>query len=62
MKIILYILGILIILSGIIWVLQGTNILPGSYMTGNPQWTINGVIAIVIGGVTIYFARRRNET
>ena len=59
MKIILYILGILIILSGIIWVLQGTNILPGSYMTGNPQWTINGVIAIVIGGVTIYFARSR---
>ena len=62
MKIILYILGVLIILSGIVWVLQGTNILPGSYMIGNPQWTINGVIAIVIGGVTIYFARRRNET
>lgn len=62
MKTILYILGTLIILSGIVWVLQGTNILPGSYMTGNPQWTINGVIAIVIGGVTIYFARRRNET
>ena len=59
MKTILYILGTLIILSGIVWVLQGTNILPGSYMTGNPQWTINGIIAIVIGGVTIYFARRR---
>ena len=59
MKKVLYILGNLIILSGIVWVLQGTNILPGSYMTGNPQWTINGVIAIVIGGVTIYFARSR---
>ena len=59
MKKVLYILGNLIILSGIVWVLQGTNILPGSYMTGNPQWTINGVIAIVIGGVTIFFARRR---
>jgi len=59
MKIILYILGVLVVLSGIVWVLQGTNILPGSFMTGNPQWTINGAFAILIGGALIYFARSR---
>ena len=59
MKTILYILGVLIILSGGVWVLQGTNILPGSYMTGDPQWTINGAIAILVGVVMIYFVRRR---
>jgi len=59
MKTTLYIFGILIILSGGVWVLQGTNILPGSYMTGDPQWTINGVIAIVIGTGLILLGRRR---
>lgn len=59
MKITLYILGVLIILSGGVWVLQGTNILPGSYMTGDPKWTINGVIATGVGAFLIYLARRR---
>jgi len=59
MKITLYIIGGLVVLSGAIWVLQGTNILPGSYMTGNPQWTINGAIAIVIGVGVIIFGRTR---
>jgi hypothetical protein len=58
LKIILYILGGLLILSGGIWVLQGINILPGSFMSGNPQWTINGTISIVIGFGLILWARR----
>jgi hypothetical protein len=58
LKIILHILGGLLILSGGIWVLQGINILPGSFMSGNPQWTINGTISIVIGFGLILWARR----
>ena len=59
MKISLYIIGALLILSGGIWFLQGINILPGSFMTGQIQWAINGVIAIVIGSFSIYLAKRR---
>ncbi|HAV78568.1 MAG TPA: hypothetical protein DCX53_14565 [Anaerolineae bacterium] len=59
MKTTLNIIGGLLILSGGVWVLQGTNILPGSYMTGNPQWTINGVIAIAVGIGLIFFGRNR---
>ena len=59
MKIALYILGGLVVLSGVIWILQGTNILPGSFMSGNPQWAINGAIAVVIGGAIIYMAGRK---
>jgi hypothetical protein len=59
MKIVFYIIGTLLILSGGVWFLQGINILPGSIMSGNPQWSINGAIAIVIGGLLIYLARRR---
>jgi len=61
MKIASYIIGGLLILSGGVWFLQGINILPGSYMSGNPQWAIYGSIAIVIGGVLIYFARRKKQ-
>lgn len=59
MKIALYIIGGLVVLSGVIWILQGINILPGSFMSGNPQWAINGAIAVVIGGAIIYMAGRK---
>jgi hypothetical protein len=59
MKIFLNILGILLILAGGTFFLQGINVLPGSYMTGDPQWAINGGIMIVVGiGLMIWAARR----
>ena len=36
-------------LSGTIWFLQGINILPGSFMTGQIRWAVYGGIAIVLG-------------
>ena len=51
--------AVALVLVGLIWVLQGLNILPGSYMTGNPQWTINGAITIGIGVVIFWFANRK---
>lgn len=62
MKIFLNVLGVLVILAGGIWFLQGINILPGSFMTGDPQWAINGGIAIVIGGVLLWWNNRRKKT
>jgi hypothetical protein len=59
MKLIITIIAVLIFLAGFIWFLQGLNVLPGSYMTGNPQWAINGAIAMVIGVVAFIFIRRR---
>jgi hypothetical protein len=59
MKIILNIIGILLILGGVVWFLQGINILPGSFMTGQIQWAIYGAIAILIGIGVIVFANRR---
>ena len=48
MKRILNIIAVMLILGGAIFFLQGINILPGSYMTGDPQWAINGGVMIVI--------------
>ncbi|MEW6287475.1 MAG: hypothetical protein AB1509_14725 [Chloroflexota bacterium] len=58
MKTVAYVAGILLILGGAVWVLQGLNILPGSFMTGQIQWAYNGAIAILIGLAAIWFAKR----
>jgi hypothetical protein len=58
-KIIIKIFAVLLILSGGVWVLQGFNILPGSSMSGNPQWAINGAICILIGAGLFWFANRK---
>jgi hypothetical protein len=36
-------------LTGIIFFLQGINVLPGSFMTGDPRWAGVGVLAVVAG-------------
>ena len=58
MKLTLNILAALIFLIGLIWLLQGINILPGSFMTGNPQWAINGAIMMAAALVIFFFANR----
>lgn len=59
MKTVIQVAAVLMILAGLVWFLQGINVLPGSYMTGDPQWTINGGVTIVIGAGLLYFANRR---
>ena len=60
MKTLLNIIGILLILAGGTFFLQAINLLPGTYMRGDPQWAINGGIMIVVGiGLMIWAARRK---
>ncbi len=61
MKIALSIIGVLFALVGLVWILQGINILPGSFMTGQIQWAIYGAIALVVGIALIVFAQRRRS-
>lgn len=59
MKIVLNVIGVLLVLPGIVWFLQGIGVLPGSIMTGEIQWAIIGGILIVIGVGLLWFANRR---
>ena len=52
------VLGVLLLITGCIWILQGINVLPGSFMTGQTRWAINGAIAAIIGIVLLVVARR----
>jgi hypothetical protein len=56
---IIKIFAVLLILMGGVWILQGVNILPGSYMSGNPQWAVNGTITALIGAGLFWFANRK---
>jgi hypothetical protein len=44
---------------GCVWILQGVNILPGSFMTGQTKWAIYGGIMVVIGVALLTSANRR---
>ena len=59
MKTFLNSIGIILILAGGTFFLQGINVLPGSYMSGDPQWAINGGIMIVIAIGLMLWANRR---
>jgi hypothetical protein len=60
MRIILTVGGVLIMLMGVVWFLQGINILPGSFMTGQIRWAVYGGVAAVVGlGVVVASNRRR---
>lgn len=59
MKIILTIVGGLLILFGGVWILQGINILPGSFMTGQIRWAIYGGIAVIAGIVLIVLVNKK---
>lgn len=45
--------GAFFVMMGIVWILQGINVLPGSFMTGQMQWAIYGLIGVVVGGAII---------
>ena len=59
MKIVLNIIGVLVTLPGLIFFLQGTNVLPGSRMTGDPKWAVIGGILVIIGIGLFWVANRR---
>jgi hypothetical protein len=59
MRTFLNIIAVLLILAGGTFFLQGINILPGSYMTGDPKWAIIGGVMIMIGITLMLWASRR---
>jgi hypothetical protein len=59
MKPLLRVVGIVLMLIGAVWFLQGVNVLPGSFMTGQVRWAVYGGISLVIGIGMLVLAGRR---
>lgn len=47
------------LLVGIVWILQGLNLLPGSFMTGDIKWAVFGVLLALAGVALIWWLNRR---
>ena len=58
MKIAARVLGVLLMITGVVWILQGINVLPGSFMTGQMQWAVYGAIAVIVGTGLVIASRR----
>jgi hypothetical protein len=60
MRIALNVAGGLCALMGCVWFLQGINVLPGSFMTGQTKWAVYGALLLLVGvGMLIRGNRRR---
>jgi len=59
MRIVMNIVAVLSLLTGCVWVLQGINILPGSFMTGQPKWAVYGGLLMLAGIGLLMRANRR---
>ncbi len=62
MRWVFLIVGIILILLGGLWALQGLGILLGSPMTGQTRWLIIGAILVIIGIALFIMGLRRRST
>ena len=56
------IVGVAMVLMGLLWVLQGLDIVrwpASSFMLGDIVWTRNGAVLAVLGVVLIWLGRKR---
>jgi len=51
---------VFLMLPGLVFTLQGANILRGSsFMVGDPLWIAIGLAMLIAGGAIFYFANRK---
>jgi hypothetical protein len=58
MRIALNVVAALCLLMGCVWFLQGINVLPGSFMTGQMKWAIIGGLLVLVAIGLFVFANR----
>jgi hypothetical protein len=51
MRMILVVVGVLVLLMGVVWSLQGLGMILGSFMSNNPTWIGIGAATAVVGVV-----------
>ncbi|HKT86284.1 MAG TPA: hypothetical protein VJQ77_09390 [Novosphingobium sp.] len=63
LKIIAFVLGVLAIAMGLLWVGQGTGVVmwpADSFMLANRTWAIRGAILSAVGCIVVWLALRTN--
>lgn len=55
------IVGVVLVLLGGLWTLQGANVLGGSVMSGQSQWLYIGLAALVVGLAALWWFNLRGR-
>ena len=58
MRIVIRIIAVMLVTLGVIWLLQGVGVLPGSFMTGQLKWAAYGALSIAVGVALLVWNRR----
>lgn len=53
------IIGTLLCLAGIVWILQGVNLVHGSMMSGRGGYAVLGAVALMVGASLLVWTWRR---
>ena len=53
------IIGIILILLGVVWIGQGSNLIGGSFMSGQSQWLWIGIVVLIAGVAALWWTYRR---
>jgi formate hydrogenlyase subunit 3/multisubunit Na+/H+ antiporter MnhD subunit len=62
LKIVLTIIGTVLLISGLLWIGQGTGVVKwpsSSFMIDQRPWIFRGVLLALVGIVVIWYSRRR---
>ena len=51
------ILGVVFVVFGVLWALQGLNVVQGSMMSGQTMWLVIGVILALVGAWLLWSLR-----
>ncbi len=54
--------ALLLSVVGVVWILQGINVLPGSFMSGWPAYAVPGLVGAVVGLVILLRSARRRPS
>ena len=59
MRWVFIVIGLLLVLSGLVWTLQGLDLLGGSAMSGETTWAVIGPITAAIGAALAWYGFKR---
>ena len=53
------VVGVIAVVAGGVWIGQGLNLIPGSFMTGDKTWFYIGIVVLAVGVVLLLAGLRR---
>jgi hypothetical protein len=51
------VVGVVFVAFGLLWTLQGVNVVKGSFMSGQTTWLVIGIVLILLGAWLLWSVR-----